>query len=415
MALNQVFNGVTYPIPTQGDLKWGPPLTRYLVALGSFSLSPSGGSFPLTADVNFGSSFGLIAAYYKSASANIAASGILRLSNTDSIAYRNFANSADLLLSVNASNALTFNGVPIGSAAALTQNHIFVGNASNQPADVAMSGDTTIVASGTVTIANSAITDAKVSASAAITRTKLAAGTAYDWVTNDASGNVSQTAVTAHRAVASDTNGLPIASVTTDTELGYVSGVTSGIQAQINAISGSATFVSGDMKAAGYTTVPSGWLLCDGTSYLRASYPALFTAIGTTYGSADGTHFNVPNMVNAVPIGAGSVAAMGVTAGATTVTVIQNAHNHIQDAHQHVTTVAVEVGGATIYARNDQPYGITSLSANVSDTASGTEASVTKSFNNTSSTIATNQSTTATNQASSIVQPSLGVTWFIKI
>lgn len=51
---------------------------------------------------------------------------------------------------------------------------------------------------------------------------------------------------------------------------------------------------SGCIVAGGNTAAPSGWLLCDGTSYLRADYPTLFTAIGTAYGAADGTHFNVP-------------------------------------------------------------------------------------------------------------------------
>jgi microcystin-dependent protein len=36
--------------------------------------------------------------------------------------------------------------------------------------------------------------------------------------------------------------------------------------------------------------------MCDGTSYLRTAYPALFTAIGTAYGTVDGTHFNVPDL-----------------------------------------------------------------------------------------------------------------------
>jgi len=60
-------------------------------------------------------------------------------------------------------------------------------------------------------------------------------GTAYDWVTNDSSGKMSQTAVTANSAVATDANGLPVASSTTATELGYVHGVTSAIQTQLNA------------------------------------------------------------------------------------------------------------------------------------------------------------------------------------
>jgi microcystin-dependent protein len=55
---------------------------------------------------------------------------------------------------------------------------------------------------------------------------------------------------------------------------------------------------------------PVGWLLCDGTSYLRASYPGLFAALGgvdSPWGLADGTHFNVPDMRGIFPKGAGTV------------------------------------------------------------------------------------------------------------
>lgn len=43
-------------------------------------------------------------------------------------------------------------------------------------------------------------------------------------------------------------------------------------------------------------SAPDGYLLCDGTSYARTTYPDLFSAIGTAYGTADGSHFNVPDM-----------------------------------------------------------------------------------------------------------------------
>lgn len=42
------------------------------------------------------------------------------------------------------------------------------------------------------------------------------------------------------------------------------------------------------------TTVPTGWLECNSASVLRADYPDLFTAIGTTWGAADATHFTLP-------------------------------------------------------------------------------------------------------------------------
>lgn len=62
-------------------------------------------------------------------------------------------------------------------------------------------------------------------------------------------------------------------------------------------------------------SAPAGWLLCQGQSVLRADYPALFTAIGTTYGSADGTHFNVPDMRGRVPFGVDGGANRLTTAG----------------------------------------------------------------------------------------------------
>lgn len=45
---------------------------------------------------------------------------------------------------------------------------------------------------------------------------------------------VENAAITANRALASNASGLPVASATTDTELGFLSGVTSAIQTQIN-------------------------------------------------------------------------------------------------------------------------------------------------------------------------------------
>jgi microcystin-dependent protein len=53
---------------------------------------------------------------------------------------------------------------------------------------------------------------------------------------------------------------------------------------------------AGSIMAYGGTTAPTGWLLCDGTSYARTTYPNLFSAIGTAYGSpAGGLNFNVPD------------------------------------------------------------------------------------------------------------------------
>jgi microcystin-dependent protein len=56
---------------------------------------------------------------------------------------------------------------------------------------------------------------------------------------------------------------------------------------------------------AALTDIPSGCLACDGASYLRSDYSALFAKIGTIWGSADSTHFNVPDLRSVAPIGAG--------------------------------------------------------------------------------------------------------------
>lgn len=43
-------------------------------------------------------------------------------------------------------------------------------------------------------------------------------------------------------------------------------------------------------------TLPAGWLLCNGAAVSRTTYADLFAAIGTTYGTGNGsTTFNLPN------------------------------------------------------------------------------------------------------------------------
>ncbi len=49
------------------------------------------------------------------------------------------------------------------------------------------------------------------------------------------------------------------------------------------------------MGVAGGSTV-DGWLYCDGVSYLRATFQDLYNLIGNAFGTADGTHFNVPDL-----------------------------------------------------------------------------------------------------------------------
>ena len=71
------------------------------------------------------------------------------------------------------------------------------------------------------------------------------------------------------------------------------------------------------------STVPTGWLECDGSAVSRTTYADLFTVIGTTYGSGDGsTTFNLPDLKGKVVAGYDSTDtdfdAIGETGGAKT-------------------------------------------------------------------------------------------------
>lgn len=83
----------------------------------------------------------------------------------------------------------------------------------------------------------------------------------------------------------------------------------------------------------GAAAAPTGWLLCDGSSQLRASFAALFAIIGTTYGSVDGTHFTLPDLRGRVPVGLGThanVDALGDNDG--------SALANRQPGHRHTVT-----------------------------------------------------------------------------
>lgn len=107
-----------------------------------------------------------------------------------------------------------------------------------------------------------------------------------------------------------------------------------------NAPAGAPVFLTGMLVPYGGSSAPTGWLICDGSSLLRASYPSLFTAIGTAFGSADGTHFNLPNLKGSMLVGYNSgdsdFSTIGQTGGQKDV----KAHNH---------TITMEYG-ATVNA-----------------------------------------------------------------
>ncbi|BAQ90533.1 Tail Collar domain-containing protein [uncultured Mediterranean phage uvMED] len=56
----------------------------------------------------------------------------------------------------------------------------------------------------------------------------------------------------------------------------------------------------------GMSSVPTGWLACDGSAVSRSTYADLFTAIGTTWGAGDGSStFAIPDLKGAYLRGVG--------------------------------------------------------------------------------------------------------------
>ena len=57
--------------------------------------------------------------------------------------------------------------------------------------------------------------------------------------------------------------------------------------------------ITGKIEWFALNTAPDGYLVCDGTQVSRTTYADLFKAIGTTFGSGDGsTTFNLPNLID---------------------------------------------------------------------------------------------------------------------
>jgi microcystin-dependent protein len=122
-------------------------------------------------------------------------------------------------------------------------------------------------------------------------------------------------------------------------------------------VGGSSQPVGSIINFASATTVPPGWLACNGQAVSRTDYARLFAVCGTTYGSGDGsTTFNIPNLNDRTVVGPGG-RSVGASGGAATVSLsVANmpAHNHNSSGgHSHSivgtgTTTVASGSGATV-------------------------------------------------------------------
>ena len=93
----------------------------------------------------------------------------------------------------------------------------------------------------------------------------------------------------------------------------------------------------GEIRLMPYAFAPQDWLLCDGSLLLCTQYQALYAVIGFTYGNEGTTKFKLPDLRNAIPVGANSYLPgtvqlpLGQATGSAGVTLTYAqlpAHNH---------------------------------------------------------------------------------------
>lgn len=176
MAVSLTINGTAYSFPQTGDSLWGDNVTNWATAATSGMLQKAGGNFTLTADVNFGASFGLLSKYFTSVTSTPAVAGVVRLANTDAIKWRNAGNSADMPFGVDTSNNLTYNSIAIASSSGIVNANIAAGAA---------------IAYSKLNLIGS-ILNADISASAAIVRSKIDTGSGNYVVINSNDGHLSE-------------------------------------------------------------------------------------------------------------------------------------------------------------------------------------------------------------------------------
>lgn len=160
-------------------------------------------------------------------------------------------------------------------------------------------------------------------------------------------------------------------------------------------------FASGDIKPTCATAgAPTGWLVCDGTSYSTGGiYANLFAAIGYTWGGS-GSSFNVPDFRGRALIGAGS--GPGLTARTLGQQAIGE-EGHVQkqaELAQHAHTLTPPAG--------------TRYCSDASGGSFSPDGSSANDWQNWSGVVVSTTPATATT-AANVMQPSAVVNWLIRL
>lgn len=114
MSYILTLNGQNFVLPEQGETGWANIVNDFFGEIAIGTLQKTGGMFVLTNDVNFGEDFGVRSLYFGSVYATDTDSGTLRLSNSETISWRNGAGDGNLDLYI-LGDELYFNGSPVAS------------------------------------------------------------------------------------------------------------------------------------------------------------------------------------------------------------------------------------------------------------------------------------------------------------
>lgn len=102
---------------------------------------------------------------------------------------------------------------------------------------------------------------------------------------------------------------------------------------------------AGAVSGFGTSGAPAGWLVANGAAISRTAYGSLFSAIGTNFGAGDGSStFNLPDLRNRMPVGAGGLFAIGATGGSKDAIVVSHSHGVSDPGHAHSLTSSTGSG-----------------------------------------------------------------------
>lgn len=165
------------------------------------------------------------------------------------------------------------------------------------------------------------------------------------------------------------------------------------------------------------SSLPTGYLECDGAEVSRTTYSALFAVIGTTYGAGNGsTTFTLPDLQDNVPVGKSGTKTLASTGGANTVASTGNVGG--STANATLSTAQLASHNHTMTSSNNpnpqtsNPYG----GQITAPYTSGTNPAGTRAVSNTGSDGGHqhNMSATFTGDSTSVIQPYLTLIYIIK-